>query len=188
MTGSIRECAARIIELLDKVGDDVLAEEDAINAAMRDLLAIPGLDTMIVNPVRNNTESGLGWIYYDGDVRIVRGTMHPGMNLEPHNHGSWNLFGVYSGALLYKSYRRLDDGSVPFHAKLEIVENRIMRAGDVTVLPGPPDDIHSALGLAPDTVTVLVARAPFNPRREQYLPDEHAYLVFEGDGLDAVKG
>ena len=63
-----------------------------------------------------------------------------------------------------------------------------MRAGDVTVLPGPPDDIHSALGLAPHTVTVLVARAPFNPRREQYLPDENAYLVFEGDGLDAVKG
>lgn len=188
MTGSIRECAARIIELLDKVDDDVLAEEHAINDAMRDLLALPGLDTMVANPTRSPQHAGLGWIYYDGDVRIVRGTMPAGMRLEPHNHGSWNLFGVYRGAAHYRSYQRIDDGSVPFHAELRPLDDRIMRDGDVTVLPGPPHDIHGVIGLAPLTTTILVARGCFSPRREQYYPEHNAYLVFEGDGLDAVKG
>ena len=188
MAGSIRECAARIIELLDKVGDDVLAEEAAINDAMRDLLALPGLDTVVAHPARNNQDAALGWLYYDGDVRIVRGTMPAGMNLEPHNHGSWNLFGVYRGAVHYRSYRRLDNATVPFHAELTPVEDRIMRDGDVTVLPGPPDDIHGVVGLAPQSVTILVARGFFSPAREQYFPERSAYLVFQGDGLDAVKG
>ena len=188
MPGTIRDCAARIIELLDKVGHDVLAEEAAINDAMRDLLALPGLDTMVANPARSDRNAGLGWLYYDGDVRIVRGTMPAGMALEPHNHGSWNLFGVYRGAVHYRSYRRLDDGRVPFHAHLAPVEDRILRDGDVTVLPGPPDDIHGVIGLAPSTTTILVARGTFAPAREQYYPDRDAYLVFEGDGLDATKG
>jgi predicted metal-dependent enzyme (double-stranded beta helix superfamily) len=187
VTATIRTCADRIIELLDKVGDDVAAEADAINDAMRDLLALPGLDTMVANPSRNDPHSGLGWIYYDGDVRIVRGTMHAGMILEPHNHGAWNLFGVYRGALHYRSYRRIDDHTIPYYAKLEVVEDRIMRDGDVTVLPGPPADIHGVVGLAPRTVTILVARGQFAPAREQYFPERDAYSLFEGDGLDAVK-
>ena len=57
---TIRSCAARLIELLDKVGDDVLAEEDAINQVMQELLALPGLDTMVATPARNASDSGLG--------------------------------------------------------------------------------------------------------------------------------
>ena len=185
---TIRSCAIRLIELLDKVGDDVLAEEDAINEVMQELLALPGLDTMVATPARNASDSGLGWLYYDGDVRIVRGTIPAGMRLEPHNHGSWNLFGVYRGAVLYQSYRRLDDGSIPYHAELEPADHRVMRDGDTTVMPGPPHDIHGVVGLAPTTVTVLVARGFFNPAREQYDPATQTYLVFEGDGLDAKKG
>lgn len=188
MTVTIRSCAARLIELLDRVGDDVLAEEDALNETMQSLLALPGLDTMAANPVRDAATGPLGWLYYDGDLRIVRGTMPAGQHLHPHNHGTWNLFGVYRGAVRYESYRRLDDGSVPYHAELEPADHRTLRAGDTTVMPGPPHDIHGVLGLAPLSVTVLVARGFFSPAREQYFPERNAYLVFEGDGLDAVKG
>ena len=187
MAPSIRACAHQLIELVDKVGNDVLAEEAAINDAMRELLALPALDTMVATPVRADTHSGIGWIYYDGDVRIVRGVMPAGMHLYPHNHGGWNLFGVYRGAVHYRSYRRVDDGSIPYHAELALVEDRVMRDGDVTVLPGPPHDIHGVIGLAPSTTTILVARGFFAPAREQYDPDRNTYLVFQGDGLDAVK-
>lgn len=185
MDGSIRRCALRIIELLDKVGDDVLAEEGAINEALGELLEIPGLDTMVATPARSASDAGLGWLYSDGDVRIVRGVVTAGMHLEPHNHGAWNLFGVYRGALHYRSYRRRDDQSVPYYADLEVAEDRIMGAGDVTVLPSPPHDIHEVIGLAPETFTVLVARGPFSPVRQQYYPDRRAYLVHGGDGFGA---
>jgi hypothetical protein len=185
---TIRSCAGRLLELLDKVGDDVLAEEAAINEVMQELLALPGLDTISANPVRDASHGGLGWLYYDGDLRIVRGSMPAGMHLAPHNHGSWNLFGVYRGAVRYESYRRLDDGTIPYYAELEPADHRTLRDGDTTVMPGPPHDIHGVLGLAPLSVTVLVARGFFSPAREQYFPERNAYLVFEGDGLDAVKG
>ncbi len=187
MAPSIRACAHQLIELVDKVGDDVRAKEDAINDAMRELLALPGLDTMVATPVRADMHSGIGWIYYDGDVRIVRGIMPAGMHLDPHNHGGWNLFGIYRGAVHYRSYRRVDDRSIRYHAELALVEDRVMRDGDVTVLPGPPHDIHSVIGLAPQTTTLLVARGAFAPAREQYFPERNAYLVFEGDGLDAAR-
>ena len=63
MPATIRTCATRLIELLDKVGDDVLAEEDALNEAMQELLAIPGLDTLPANPVRDHVAAVSVGIY-----------------------------------------------------------------------------------------------------------------------------
>jgi predicted metal-dependent enzyme (double-stranded beta helix superfamily) len=181
---TMRSCALRIIELLDEVGDDVLAKEKELTRAVEDVLALPDLDTIVATPVWTETEqddASTGWLYNDGDVRIVRGTLPAGYTLAPHNHGAWNLFGVYRGAVKYTSYRRLDDRSRPYHAELEVAEDRIMCNGDVTILPAPPHDIHGVIGLAPLTTTVLVARGPFSPVREQYLPDQRCYVHRRGD-------
>ena len=184
--GTIRSCALALIDVLDACGDDVGSHEKELTVAMEDLLALPGLDEVPATPTR--TDDGVvGWIYYDGDLRIVRGRMAAGMRLEPHDHGEWNLFAVYHGAVHYTSYRRLDDQTVPYHAELEAVEDRVMRDGDVTVMPGPPGDIHGVVALAPMTTTLLVARGAFLPTRRQYLPEQNTYLEFEGDGLDATK-
>lgn len=186
-TTTMRALAGRLIEVLDECGDDVASREQDLADAMAAVLALPDLDTRVANPVgdADGAEPFTGWLYNDGDVRIVRGRMPAGMRLEPHNHGTWNLFGVYRGAVNYTSYRRLDDASVPYRAELEVAEDRVMGAGDVTVLPGPPHDIHGVIGLAPITTTVLVARGTFSPVREQYLPEHGCYIRFEGDGRGA---
>jgi predicted metal-dependent enzyme (double-stranded beta helix superfamily) len=181
---TMRSCAQRIIELLDEVGDDVLAKEKELTRAVEDVLALADLDTVVATPVWTDADEGeatTGWLYNDGDVRIVRGTLPAGYTLAPHNHGAWNLFGVYRGAVKYTSYRRLDDRSRPYHADLEVAEDRIMSDGDVTILPAPPHDIHGVVGLAPLSTTVLVARGAFSTVREQYLPDQRCYIHRSGD-------
>jgi predicted metal-dependent enzyme (double-stranded beta helix superfamily) len=178
--GAVRECAGRLLEILDDVGDDVARREKDIVAVMEDLLALPGLDTVVASPVWTPaTGSGpsVGWIYQDTDLRIVRGTMTAGFEQIPHDHGTWNLFGVYRGACHYRSFRRVDDGRVPFRADLEVVEDRVMTDGDVTVLPAPPGDIHAVVGLAPLTTTLLVARGAFNAERRRYLVDRGTYYL-----------
>jgi predicted metal-dependent enzyme (double-stranded beta helix superfamily) len=175
----VRESVLRLIELLDEVGDDIGKREMEITSVMQDLLAVPGLDEINANPTWTEAGSGrtsAGWLYYDCDVRVVRGRMPAGFAQTPHNHGSWNIFGVYRGAVHYRSYRRLDDRSRRYFADLEVAEDRVMADGDVTLLPAPPDDIHSVTALAPITTSLLVARGPFDAVREQYLPEHHAYF------------
>ena len=178
--GAVRDCAGRLLEILDDVGDDVARREKDIVAVMEDLLALPGLDTVVASPVwtpQQGTGPSVGWIYQDTDLRIVRGTMTAGFEQIPHDHGTWNLFGVYRGACHYRSYRRTDDGRVPFRADLDLVEDRVMTDGDVTVLPAPPGDIHAVVGLAPSTTTLLVARGAFDAERRRYLVDRGTYYL-----------
>jgi predicted metal-dependent enzyme (double-stranded beta helix superfamily) len=174
----VRASVGRLIELLDEAGEDICSREKEITAVMQDLLAVPGLEEVTANPTWTDAGSGrttTGWLYYDCDVRVVRGRMPAGFSQTPHNHGGWNIFGIYRGAVHYRSYRRLDDRSRPHVADLEVAEDRVMVDGDVTLLPAPPDDIHAVTALAAVTTSLLVARGPFDAVREQYLPDCRAY-------------
>ncbi|HEV8298317.1 MAG TPA: hypothetical protein VGQ20_13510 [Acidimicrobiales bacterium] len=183
-TVSVRDSMTKLIAVLDRVGDDVLSGEHEIVAVMQDLMAIPGLDAVVANPTWTEFDPArpsLGWLYYDCEYRLVRGHLPAGFAQRPHNHGDWNILGVYRGAMHYRSYRRRDDGSQPYHADLEVAEDRVMTAGDVTVLPGPPHDIHSTAGLAPTTVSLLVARQSFLAMREQYMPELKTYYVVDAE-------
>ncbi len=174
---AVRDAAASLLAILDEVGDDIVAEEKRIRSVMQDLLAVAWLDEVNATPsfAGEGSEVATGWLYQDCDLRIVRGRMRAGFAQSPHHHGSWNIFAVYRGAAHYRSYRRLDDGSEPFRARLEVAEDRVMTAGDVTLLPAPPHDIHAVAGLAPSTTTLLVARGPFSAMRQQYLPESGAF-------------
>jgi predicted metal-dependent enzyme (double-stranded beta helix superfamily) len=179
----VRHGAAQLLEILDDVGDDLLRREKDIVAVLQELLALPGLEAVVAHPTWTEAGTGptVGWLYQDTDLRIVRGTIPAGFVQAPHNHGSWNIFGVYRGSVHYRSYRRLDDRSRPHHAELAVAEDWIMGDGDVSVLPAPPHDIHSVAGLAPLTTTLLVARGPFAPTRERYLPERNAYFLAAGE-------
>jgi hypothetical protein len=180
---AVRVHARQLIEVLDEIGDDVLRKEKEIISIMQSLLAVPGLDKVLANPsaAAAGGPFSTGWIYYDCDLRITRGIIDAGFVQRPHNHGTWNILGVYRGAMHYRSYERLDDGSRPFYADLVVAEDRIMTDGDVTVLPGPPHDIHTNAALAPGTVTLLVARDDFSATREQYLPDLKSYYLVDAE-------
>ena len=174
---AVRTAATRLLDVLDRVGDDVGAAEGEIEAIMKELLLVEWLDDVDATPAGGDADDDVstGWLYQDGDLRIVRGRMRAGFVQEPHDHGAWNIFAVYRGACQYRDYRRLDDGSRPYRADLELATSRVMTDGDVTVLPAPPHDIHAVTALAPRTTTLLVARGPFNAVRRQYLPELGAY-------------
>ena len=172
---AVRTAATRLLEVLDRVGDDVGAAEGEIEAIMKELLLVEWLDDVDATPAAGDDDVANGWLYQDGDLRIVRGRMRAGFFQEPHDHGSWNIFAVYRGACHYRAYRRLDDGFRPYRADLEVATDRVMTDGDVTVLPGPPHDIHAVTALAPRSTSLLVARGRFRPVRRQYLPELGAY-------------
>ena len=64
-----------------------------------------------------------------------------------HNHNSWGIACVAEGRDRYVAWRRLDDGSDPGRARLEIAEEREMGPGDVVWFGAPPQDVHSQQGI-----------------------------------------
>ena len=59
-----------------------------------------------------------------------------------HDHLAWGLVGVYRGEQDETVYRRLDDGSDPTRAQLEIAKRQALEPGDFYALLPPTDDIH----------------------------------------------
>jgi len=176
--GAVSEAMTKLAAILATTEGGILSREIEIKAMMRDLLAIPGLDQAPVAEV-TMTEDGqdvrLATLFNNGGLRLTRGRLPAGFIQRPHNHGAWNIFAVYSGAVHYRSYNRLDDRSKPYFADLGIAEDGVMYAGDVTVLPEPPNDIHVTIALAPENITLLIAPGEFAPRREQYVPELSTY-------------
>ena len=176
--GAVSEAMSKLAAILETTESGILSRETEIKAVMRDLLAIPGLDQAPVAEV-TMTEDGqdvrLATLFNNGGLRLTRGRLPAGFIQRPHNHGAWNIFAVYSGAVHYRSYNRLDDRSKPYFADLEIAEDGVMYAGDVTVLPEPPNDIHVTVALARENITLLIAPGEFAPQREQYVPELSTY-------------
>jgi predicted metal-dependent enzyme (double-stranded beta helix superfamily) len=61
-----------------------------------------------------------------------------------HEHGDhWVVAAGYHGADRWDVYERLDDGSEPGKADLELVDQPVVRPGSWCALPPPPRSIHS---------------------------------------------
>lgn len=60
----------------------------------------------------------------------------------PHNHGSsWAVYGQVTGHTDMTEFRRVDDGSDPAHARLEVMRAYRLHPGDVGIYE--PGAIHS---------------------------------------------
>ncbi len=73
-----------------------------------------------------------------------------------HNHHSWAVVGVYRGRDLYQRWRRLDAGTGAGKAQVELLEERVLEAGEVAIVPAPPQDIHAQQGFAGEGAYELV--------------------------------
>ncbi len=66
----------------------------------------------------------------------------PGDNAKAHNHDTWGLVGVIENEIQETRFRRKDDGLRPGYAELEITAVLNNKAGMVSTLVPPDDDIH----------------------------------------------
>jgi predicted metal-dependent enzyme (double-stranded beta helix superfamily) len=65
---------------------------------------------------------------------VMSGNWQPGQTTPIHDHLTWAVVGVCEGEERESIYRRIDDGSNPDKAKLEMVSERINKKGHVTTL------------------------------------------------------
>lgn len=171
-----RQCAHDILACLAKHRGDMSAAAPEATLHIQALLQHPGLLELGVPRSSAHTQDSI-WLYYDPDFFILISHPAKGVAVPAHNHGTWEAIGLYRGALQYSRYQRRDDGSKPGYADLTLVEERVLRPPEVSILPAPPNDIHGFTGLTDDTYIVAVATGGYAPVRHYYNPAAHSYTA-----------
>ena len=173
---SPRRCAQDILACLAKHHNDMPAAAPEVTGHIQSLLQHPGLLDLGVPRSSAHTQDSV-WLYYDPEFFILISHPEKDVAVPAHNHGTWEAIGLYRGALQYSRYQRRDDGAKPGYADLAIVEERVMRPPEVSILPAPPNDIHGFTGLADDTYILAVSTGAYSPVRLYYNPLEKTYTA-----------
>ena len=127
-------------------------------------------------PRDGNHVSKSSWLYYDGEIGILTAKCPHEVGVPIHNHGTWEVVGVYKGELEYRLYNRLDDGSRDGYAELKLVEDGVIRAGEFSVCPLPPHDIHGFRARNDDTSMIAVLHGEFAAERLYFDPEKKSYI------------
>lgn len=168
-------CARDIYGALEAYEGDMPAAQHEVIPLLRrlgqedDLLEI-GL------PRESNHGAAGSWLYWDGEIGIFTAQFQDGVAVPVHDHGTWEIVGVYTGELDYRAYRRVDDGSVEGYAELEIIEDRVLRPGDFSVVPLPPDDIHGFQARGGDMWMIGVLHGAFAEERRYFDVEQRSYV------------
>ena len=81
----------------------------------------------------------------------------PGDNAKAHNHDTWGMVGVIENEIQETRFRRRDDGSKTGYADVEATAVLTNKAGMVSCLIAPKDDIHEMNNVTDrDTVEIHV--------------------------------
>lgn len=81
----------------------------------------------------------------------------PGDGAKAHNHDTWGLVGVLENELQETRFKRHDDGTKEGYAELTVTAVNSNKAGMVSTLLAPEDDIHEMLNVTrKNTVEVHV--------------------------------
>ncbi|MBO0889110.1 cysteine dioxygenase family protein [Candidatus Bathyarchaeota archaeon] len=102
---------------------------------MQKLIATPGsipAEAFASRPEKFS--SNLLYRPVDRIFSVMGGNWLPGQTTPIHDHLTWAVVGVCEGEERESIYRRIDDGSNPDKAKLEMVSERINKKGHVTTL------------------------------------------------------
>jgi len=103
-----------------------------------------------------------------------------GASTPVHDHLAWGLVGIYRGRQDETVYRRLDDGSDPAHATLEVAKRQELGRGECYALLPPTDDIHyvSTISDTPSVSIHLLANDTACVWRHRFHPVEGTVTPF----------
>ncbi|MDP9374444.1 MAG: hypothetical protein M3Q65_18740 [Chloroflexota bacterium] len=186
---SIAEFIADVKRLLPADGSDPdAAAREAIGDRMRrlardpDILARTGASTPRQGTHGMDIRGGEIHKEPDGTLALMLARFPHEAETPIHNHHSWGVVCVVAGRDRYIGWRRLDDGSRPGYAELEVEHERLLDPGDVVHFPDTPGDIHSQQGHggAPVWELVLFGRDPNVKPRLYFDPERRAVQAAPG--------
>ncbi len=124
---------------------------------MRELVAHPTIrETVKGWPSTEGRGNLLLYTDPDHDFVINAVVRDPGRKGGVHDHAdAWVLYGLVEGVETLERWRRVDDGSMPGFAKVELESATKGVAGHVDVVS--PNDIHAELG-GPDRSVAIIFR------------------------------
>ncbi len=130
-----------------------------------------------------------GFRYYrndDGSLNIYGVLFRPDHPTPVHDHVTWGLIGVYSGAQRTTRYRRLDHGDTPGRCDVELVADETLTHGATYPLL-PPHDIHRIEVLGPeDGLSIHVLGADLKRQRRRIF-DVAAGTCEEVEGVSMAR-
>jgi predicted metal-dependent enzyme (double-stranded beta helix superfamily) len=172
---AIRACTTAVLEATARHAGDTKAITAAIEGPFKALLQRD--DLLSIGVPRPGNHVAMSWyLYYDGDLSLLIYPLAKGKVIPTHDHGNWESMFVYRGAVKHTVYERIDDGSVPGHADLKIVDDRVLRPGDSAVV-APPADIHTFVATEDDTYAITVASGFYKEERCYFQPEAKTYFV-----------
>lgn len=107
-------------------------------------------------------------VFYSPELIFVLSKFRTDFILPTHNHYMWNFLVICKGAMHFRWFRRLDDGSVPGRSQVEVGEDVVVRTGEVAFIAPPPHDIHELAIIEDGTWMLTVTPMPEPPDREIY--------------------
>ena len=118
----------------------------AIKKSLADLARCEGLrDREDLSGLHGSTQTEAVVLASDGmnDLTLILARFAPNEPTPVHDHGTWAVLHVLEGNDRYIAWKRMDDGTDPAHAQLEIASEQILKTGQSIHWFGPPHDIHS---------------------------------------------
>jgi predicted metal-dependent enzyme (double-stranded beta helix superfamily) len=116
----------------------------------------------------------------DGSLCLFSLVVPAGASTPVHDHLAWGLVGVYRGAQLDTTYRRLDDGRNPERAALQMSARQTVQSGDFYTLLPPDGDIHyvQTVSATPSVSIHLLANDTACVWRHRFNPDAGTVTPF----------
>jgi predicted metal-dependent enzyme (double-stranded beta helix superfamily) len=140
---------------------DVAARVEALRPAFEALLRTDGWlpDSCATPDEASKMGGGIGqYALYraeDKSLCLFSLVVPVGASTPVHDHLAWGLVGIYRGRQDETVYRRLDDGSDPARARLEITKRQQLSRGEFYTLLPPADDIHFVTTIS-DTASISI--------------------------------
>ena len=143
----------RAVEVFERDHDSAKLRQALLDATLP-VSKRPDLYKIGVKRQANHIDNAK-WLYYDEDLTLELDQFPKGKFIPPHDHGVWEALVLCSGALKHTTYERVDDRSVEGHSELKVVEEVVMKVGEIAMVV-PPSDIHSFEALTDDTFALTI--------------------------------